>query len=127
MRVVGQYRLANISMLKEHEQISESSFNELLEQVRKSRKVRPILVEKHAFVILDGHHRFNVMKRLGFTKIPAVLVDYQGIEVMSWREDVVVTKEEVIRRAKEGKLFPPKTSRHIYQAEIEMVDIDSLA
>jgi len=48
--------------------------------------------------------------------IPAVAVDYSdpGIRVGAWRRGEVVSKEDVLRAGLNGRLLPPKTSRHFF-------------
>ncbi len=57
----------------------------------------------------------NALKKLGYRKIPAKLVDYGSskIQVESWRPEKEVTKEDVIRMAESGKKFPAKTTKHM--------------
>ncbi len=121
-----KYTLVKISELRQHEEIDSRHFLSLLEAIKKNRYIEPILVEESSKVILDGHHRFNAMKKLGFNEIPAHLVDYANIEVRSWRPEVKVTKAEVIRRGLSGELFPPQTSRHICELEIEKIMLEEL-
>lgn len=103
-----------LAQLRCHEQIDPRRLREVLEEVQRGQLV-PILVDRATGVILDGHHRFQAYRHLGFAKIPCYLIDYQAhwIEVRSRRPEVTVTKAEVLRRALSGELFPPKTTRHI--------------
>jgi len=73
---------------------------------------RPIVVEKKNLLVLDGNHRFQVAKLLQMERIPAILIDYGEIEVWSLREDEFVSRDEVIRRALSGELYPYKTAKH---------------
>ena len=77
----------------------------------------PILVETNSFSILDGHHRTEVAKLLGLTKVPVVLVDYSDSRLFlsARRDDVLVSPEEVIRRSKTGDFFPWKTTKHVFE------------
>jgi CTP:phosphocholine cytidylyltransferase-like protein len=73
---------------------------------------RPIVVEKENLLVLDGNHRFQVAKLLQMERIPAILIDYNEIEVWSLRVDEFVSRDEVIRRALSGELYPHKTAKH---------------
>lgn len=73
---------------------------------------KPIVVEKNHNLILDGHHRFNIAKEIGLTKIPAILVDYDDIEVWSLKNAEHVTKNLVIEKAKTQNIYPNKTVKH---------------
>jgi len=109
--------LVDISSLKPHEMYMEDHVRLILEDL-KSRGVlvKPVVVEREKLVLLDGHHRFEAFRRLRLKVIPAVLVDYWDprIVVKSWRDGVEFDKREVLRRAVEGELFPPKTTRHVF-------------
>ncbi len=105
-----------VAALHGHEEIELARFQELLAQVQQEGELNePILVDRGTKVILDGHHRYQVFKYLGWEKIKCCLVDYQAdwIEVRSRRPECTVSKAEVIRRALQGELFPPKTTKHI--------------
>ena len=100
----------------------------VLEEIRRAGYVRrPILVESRHLVILDGHHRYEALKRLGCTRVPAYLVDYEddGIGLTTWPQAKVkrVTKEEVVDRALRGDPFPPKTTRHLVSVELDEVRV----
>ena len=64
---------------------------------------------------MDGHHRFNVAKLIGLSRVPAILLDYEQDHVIltSWREDIYIDKTVIFDHIAERKLFPHKTTRHI--------------
>ena len=84
---------------------------------------RPILVAEDSLVILDGHHRYFALKALGCTRVPAYVVDYasDSIRLTTWPGSPVegVTKAEVIDRARAGRPFPAKTTRHRLSVRLE--------
>ena len=88
----------------------------------------PIAVDKKTYVILDGHHRLQALKRLGYTKIPVILIDYHSpnIKVLAQREGEMVTKDLVIQAALAGKRMPPKTSRHMLMVNGEWKHISCI-
>ncbi|MCX8103424.1 MAG: ParB N-terminal domain-containing protein [Candidatus Bipolaricaulota bacterium] len=119
-----EVREVALEVLREHEQVEPEHLSRILEEIRREGRLRhPILVDKRSGVILDGHHRFRAYKELGFETIPCVLVDYQSdiISVRPRRPDIPVSKDEVIRRALTGKLFPPKTTQHVLHCPIAEV------
>ena len=110
------YSVARIDRLKEHEEVDEKRLEQLQKEIISAGALkRPIVVDKNTGVIIDGHHRFNVIKRLGFKTIPAIFVDYQsaGIQVRAWRDEESITKEDVINAALSGKKLPHRTSKHM--------------
>ncbi|ACL61699.1 ParB N-terminal domain-containing protein [Methylobacterium nodulans] len=75
---------------------------------------QPICVERTTLALLDGHHRRAAAIQLGLTRVPVRVFDYEAVDLASWRADVVPTREEVLRRARDGQLYPPKTTRHAF-------------
>ncbi len=113
-----KYQIKNIAIksLKPHEEVCPIHLKSLLAQIQKDRRLKdPIIVDKDTMVILDGHHRYNLLKLLGCNFIPCCLVDYQATEigVICWREGEKISKKEVLAAGLSGKLLPQKTSRHI--------------
>ena len=84
---------------------------------------KPIVVEKNHMLVLDGHHRFSFAKREGLKFIPAVLVDYKVIKIRSLRKDYVFTKEDVIRKALSGNIFPYKTVKHDFEFSLPKINV----
>lgn len=112
----GEIREVPLTELLCHEEIEPARLHQLLEQMKSNDGfIEPILVDQRTNVILDGHHRYRLFQYLGREKIPCCLVDYQAdwVEVRSRRPEFIVTKAEVIRRARAGDLYPPKTTQHI--------------
>lgn len=104
------------ALLKQHERIDQKHLKEVYLGIKKSGFVRdPIIVDKNTKVILDGHHRYNALKMLGLSKVPAFLVDYndESIKVKSWRVGEKITKHLVISAGLTGQLLLPRTSHHI--------------
>lgn len=108
------YLISN-QKLKPHEQIRKHYLIKLARQIGRDGLIKkPIIVDRKTMVILDGHHRFNSSKILGWQSIPAFLVNYHSrkITVGSWRKNLIVTKTQVLQAGLTGKLLKPKTSRH---------------
>jgi ParB-like chromosome segregation protein Spo0J len=61
-------------LLRQHEKINDRHVEELVCQIAQDGCVRdPIIVDKRTLIILDGHHRFNALKKLGLVRIPVCL------------------------------------------------------
>jgi len=79
--------MVEIDELKPHEEVIEKAVVKLTEEMRKDGFVRdPLIVDQEEHVILDGMHRFDVLKRLGCRFAPCCLLDYMSpqISVGSW-------------------------------------------
>lgn len=110
--------LLNINELKPHELINKKHLEQLIEEIRRDGVLKkPIVVDFRTKVILDGHHRVEALKRLGYDLVPAALVDYldESIILDTWRKcnGKMPSKVDVIRRALKGELLPPKTTKHV--------------
>ncbi len=81
----------------------------------------PILAEFDSLSILDGHHRTEVAKLIGLAEVPVVLIDYSDrrLGLSARRDDVNVSRAEVIRRSFSGELYPKKTTRHVLKPCIQ--------
>jgi len=113
----NKVELIEIDKLKQHEQINEAYCNELLKDIQINGYVEPIVVDKETFIILDGHHRYTILKLMKFKNIPVHLINYQdrGVKVSSWKKNENITKDEVITMGMSRNLFPPKTSKHLFR------------
>lgn len=108
-------KIISHKVLKQHERTDTRHLRQLLAGIKSDGYLdNPIIVDRNTQVILDGHHRFSVIKSLGLTRIPVYFVDYRSddITVRSWRENEKVLKDDVIRAGLTGNLLRPKTSRH---------------
>lgn len=105
--------------LKPHEKTRVSHRKALKKQMAENRFVVPIVADRQSGTVLDGHHRLHAVKELGLSRIPVVFLDYgdSAIEVQSWRAGKAVAKADVVLRAQSGALFPPKTTKHMFQGQ----------
>lgn len=110
-----EFRLVPIGKLRAHEEIDEAAVRRLLRRLRTDGVfAEPIWVARGSYVVLNGHHRVEALRRLGARRIPAWVLDYESdlVTLEPWRPGISVTKSEVVRRARTGALYPPKSTRH---------------
>jgi len=91
--------LIDLDDLKPHEEVIESLVVELASEMRVQNEVRdPLIVDKHALVILDGMHRYNALRRIGCQRAPACLVDYddERIKVGAWFRFLTVSDPDSV-------------------------------
>lgn len=116
--MIIKFTLYNLSALKAHEQVSASHLLKLKHEILQDQVLkRPLIVDAQTGVILDGHHRFRLLLSFGYLFAPTYLVNYlteQEIQVLSNRSEFPVTKPIVLARGLAGRLFPYKTTRHIF-------------
>ncbi len=105
-------------LLNPHEKIDPFRAFLLLAKIAMDGKfIVPILIDVRSNTILDGHHRHWAAKVLGLKRIPCWPVDYLrdgSVLVSPRRARISVGKEEIIKRALEGNVYPYKTTRHNY-------------
>lgn len=69
---MGKFKLLKLEKLKPHEQIQLGHFKELKKEILSDGFLKePIIVDINTMVVLDGHHRFNILKKLGYKFVPA--------------------------------------------------------
>ncbi len=111
----AEFALVRLSDLKAHEQIEEKNLVALIARLRRTKLIsEPIWVAQGSWVILNGHHRVEALRRMGAERVPAWVLDYESelIHLERWHTGPPIAKSEVVQRAREGRLFPPKTTRH---------------
>ncbi|MEM0328892.1 MAG: ParB N-terminal domain-containing protein [Nitrososphaerota archaeon] len=115
----GVLLILPIDLLRPHEGVEDELVDELAEEINKDGVIKKaILVDKRTLVVIDGHHRIMALRKLGCRKIPCLLVDYSSerIHVLSWSGGEPIPKSAVLRAGLEGKLMPPKTTKHIIRS-----------
>lgn len=113
----------DINKLKPHEKISKKRLENLsLELIKDGFLKKPLIVENKKFIILDGHHRFYLLKKLGVKKVPCYIVDYDKIAVFPRRKKFkeVDLKKLVYETVLKNKLLPYKTTKHLVKFSKEI-------
>lgn len=72
----------------------------------------PIVADNRNGLIMDGHHRFEVAKRLKLLVVPVIPWSYSEVEVYSLRDDEKVSVERIRENFSNGHLYPNKTAKH---------------
>jgi hypothetical protein len=122
-------QLIPVEVLKPHEQVIQKKVTQLEKMtMRWNAYTKPLLVDGATGTILDGHHRFEIAKRLGLQCVPCVVVDYledDSIALMLWpnSDREVITKQDVIDAGMSGDLMSPKTSRHLLSDDLPPISV----
>ncbi|MHB1434948.1 MAG: ParB N-terminal domain-containing protein [Thermoplasmata archaeon] len=109
------FELVAARSLLVHEAIDPVHVEELARAIAAAGVVQePIWVARGSDVILNGHHRYAALLRLGAERIPAWIIEYGAPEIRldRWTPGPPITKEEVVARARAGHLFSIQTTRH---------------
>lgn len=114
----NQIVFVDINKLRCHEMVCAERLGQVKNDLLKRNYIKkPIVVDRKNNIILDGHHRVDALRQLGAKKVPAHLVDYlsNDVRVTLRRRNIFFqdTKQAVINCCAQGKLFPPKTTKHV--------------
>ena len=128
-KVTVRFELLDIDCLHCHEEIRPEILEPLIQVIKEDGYVkRPILVADKAFVILDGHHRFEALRRLGCRRAPCYVIDYfsEAVDLALWptAQEKDVRKQDVVERGRAGLLYTPKTTRHTVKIPLPDVFTD---
>lgn len=106
------------------EEVNPSRVEELEAKIRSDgRWTEPITAHRDAHFVMDGHHRLTVAKRLNLAFLPVVFLGYEEVQVTAWRDGETITPEDIFAMARSGRLFPFKTTRHIFNAPLSPCDL----
>lgn len=107
--------LADISSLKPHERTDSTRLKVLKDEIWFDGILKkPIVVDEKTNVIIDGHHRVEALRLLGFAKVPVCYVDYMsdGIDLKTTAKNIEINKSKVIEAALNNNPFGPKSTWH---------------
>ena len=114
-----------IDELKPHEKGSPIYFELLRQEILEDRVLKyPIVADEKSGVILDGMHRWLVLRSLGYALIPVILVDaFQSPKIRVGRRRIdryinasgeEIRLETVISAGVSGRLMKPRSTRHFF-------------
>lgn len=83
----------------------------------------PVTLERNSLSVMDGHHRIEAARRLNLYYVPCLLLDYDCVQVSASRQGYLVTPQEIVRWAKIGELYSPKTTRHQFPSPLPNCNI----
>ena len=112
--IIHSFDYIDHNKIKSHEEYITEKYNELYNYFISGNTMIPaIIICAETFVIIDGHHRFNVMTRLKINKIPCLLINYFDSTILVNPDNREITKERVINSAINNNLLPPKSTKHV--------------
>ena len=124
-----RFEILDIDLLHCHEEIRPEVLEALVEEIKDDGYVKkPILVADQAYVILDGHHRYEALRRLGCRRVPCYVIDYfsEAVDLGLWptARERNVQKQDVVERGRAGMLYTPTTTRHTVRIPLPDVFTD---
>ena len=128
-KVAVRFEFLDIELLHCHEEIRPELLEKLIQEIKEDGYVKkPILVAEGAYVILDGHHRYEALRALGCRRAPCYVIDYfsDAVDLSLWptAREKNVRKHDVVERGRAGLLYTPKTTRHTVKIALPDVFTD---
>jgi len=114
-KIIKGLELVNVDLIFPHEKIIEkntSTISNFLKSFNDHIVLSSILCCSKSMVIIDGHHRYFSLKKLGFKKIPVTKLDYFSDDIKT-SIDPKYSKEQIIEHGTNGDLMEPKSTSHI--------------
>lgn len=116
--------IVDISQLTPLEKVFPGHLRNLKDMIHeRGAMTTPIIADKNTGTILDGSHRYAFLVMEGYQSAPVVWVNYNdnhirvGSHLMHRHiinETPNINKAEVLTHAKNGNLYPPRTTRHFF-------------
>lgn len=113
--------LRSVETIRSTEAIDVESCLALRDNIVDSgRWTHPIVVDKGSGLIMDGNHRYQVAKILGFRLIPCVEMNYfdEGVEVRHWNSGAPFPIQRILELVDSREVFPYKSTRHSFPVDI---------
>ena len=114
--IIIEQLICNADDIHPHEHILEERSNGLESYLKSLHPwiiVPSILVCHKTNVIIDGHHRYYVLKKLNFKQMPITKIDYDNENIATHMiKGRGLSKEDIINTALEKKLLLPKSTLH---------------
>jgi hypothetical protein len=106
--ILERIGIARVENLILHEKTIPSLFKELRDEIIGSKNLfHPIIVEKSSKVVLDGIHRVEVFRDLGYEAIVAYFVDYDDprIKVDRWYRVLKNLDTSIFKKVSQAELL----------------------
>ena len=120
--IIKSFEYVNINNIFPHEKVILNRKNALKKYILSYDEyciLPSIICCSKSYMIIDGHHRFNTLRELGFNEIPVTFIDYMDKSIRTHKEkSSQLSKNELIEKSLKDILFEPKSTIH----EIKTID-----
>ncbi len=98
-----------------HEKIINERSNALEKYIKtlENTKIIPAIIIEHQHnILIDGHHRLNVFKKLKFNKVPVLYINYSHPSIIV-NPNNMLTTIDVVNAALTNNYLEPKSTQHM--------------
>jgi cytidyltransferase-like protein len=119
----------DIGSIHTHENVIVENVLAFEQYLNKSQNfLVPTIIVTDDLVLVDGHHRLELMKRMGYTKIPVTVINYYHECVLTHIEvNKRLEKDVIIQSALNNINLQPKSTRHVLCVNEKFVPISILS
>lgn len=99
-----------VSKILPHEEVVIERMDKLVEYLTSLKPyiiIPSILICSKTNMIIDGHHRFYALQKLGYEKVPITRINYDSNLIKTHIEDTI-TKNNLLEAALSGKCYHQK-------------------
>ena len=93
--------LLSVNQIFPHEEVVTERMEKLVDY----------LICSKSHMIIDGHHRYYALQKLGYEKVPVTKINYDS-ELITTHIDGKISKAELLNAASNRFMLPPKSSFH---------------
>lgn len=113
------WEITDIATLKPHLTTDQQRVRDVQKDMLHTALVqKAIMVDRKTRVILNGHHRYQAIRELGFGKIPVWHVDYiEDSGIGFSRSSPVQDKRTVLEAGLASRLLPQASVQHVIEGE----------
>ncbi len=113
--IISRFEWSEPDVLKPHEKYIEERHSKLYDYISNIENVKTIsaiIVDAKTNVIIDGHHRLSVFKKMGLKKVPVLFINYTDTNIIV-HPFKSTTKDEVINAGLMKQFLEPKSTMHM--------------
>ena len=113
-------KVVSLDSLKFHEEFSKEKFTKLYNYYKtlgeNVRIIPTIIIDVHTNVIIDGHHRYQLFKKMGLKEVEVTCIDYMHCDnIIVNPFNAHISKQDVINIGLSKDVWQPKTTQHMIQ------------
>jgi len=121
--------IVDITSIHTHENVIVENVLAFEQYLNKSQNfLIPSIIVSDDMVLIDGHHRLELMKRMGYTKIPVTVINYYHDCVLTHIDaNKRLAKKTIVQSALNDINLQPKSTRHVLCVKDKLIPISILS